>query len=130
MGRGGRRASAAVGGCLAEAGNGWGAGGVGLPQARARAFLGTTKPAWGESRPSCGLPPCARRSFALPAAPGSVAVAVVVARRGERYLRSEVVSAPSPTGPVIFRGRTPSLTWWASRTRTSHSLSFGRNLFA
>lgn len=105
----------------------WGARGVGLPQAPARAFPGTTEPARrpGDSRPSCGLPPCARRRCALPAAPGSVAVAVVVACRGERYLRSQVVSAPSPTGPVIFfGGRTRSLTWWTSRVPHLPHLEF------
>lgn len=44
-------------------------------------------------------PRSARRRFALPAAPGAVAVAAVVARRGERSLRSEVVWAPGRTGP-------------------------------
>lgn len=94
-------------------------------------------PAWGAggSRGRAGAwPRSARRRFALPAAPGAVAVAAVVAHRGERSLRSEVVWAPGRTGPGIFfffiSGITPSLTRCTSGARVPHTLSFDRNLFA
>lgn len=104
----------------------------GRPRRRAASGPGTRLPGHrragpgpGEPRPSRGLPPCARQRFALPAAPGSVAVAGVVARQGERYLRSEVASAPSPTGPVMLSGENTVLNGVDSRVPYLPQLEFG-----